>query len=92
MVVFNNRFEYELKTIHDYIKEQSPTNAKEFTDGLFDELRELPNHPKAYRKSIKFDDETKRDLIYKGFVIPYSIETNGDLLILGIYKANQWKP
>lgn len=41
-----------------------------------------------YRKSISFDDERVRDLVFKSYVIPYAIEDE-TIYVLGIYKANE---
>ncbi|EGR7920127.1 type II toxin-antitoxin system RelE/ParE family toxin, partial [Campylobacter jejuni] len=42
-----------------------------------------------FRKSLAFDDENVRDFIFKGYVIPYKIDKEKDLIIiLGIYKEN----
>ncbi|TEY03205.1 type II toxin-antitoxin system RelE/ParE family toxin [Campylobacter sp. US33a] len=45
--------------------------------------------PYKFRKSFIFDDENIRDFIFKGYVIPYKIDKEKDLIIiLDIYKEN----
>ncbi|EKB0626229.1 type II toxin-antitoxin system RelE/ParE family toxin, partial [Campylobacter jejuni] len=47
--------------------------------------------PYKNRKSLSFDNENIRDLIFKGYVIPYLIDkSKNEILILGIYKNNLW--
>lgn len=41
--------------------------------------------PLKYRKSIYFDDENIRDLVYLGYVVPYKIEKD-KIVIIGITK------
>jgi hypothetical protein len=46
--------------------------------------------PYKYRKSIYFDNENIRDLIYKGYTIPYLIdEDNKSIVLLGIIKYKE---
>ncbi|EAL2490596.1 type II toxin-antitoxin system RelE/ParE family toxin, partial [Campylobacter jejuni] len=52
-------------------------------------LKKLDFMPYKFRKSLAFDDENVRDFIFKGYVIPYKIDKEKDLIIiLGIYKEN----
>jgi len=43
--------------------------------------------PFKFRKSIYFDDENIRDLVFKGYAIPYKIDKIKDMItIIGINK------
>ncbi|QCD51963.1 type II toxin-antitoxin system RelE/ParE family toxin [Campylobacter sp. RM16192] len=89
-VKFKERFFDELNTISDFIKLDSEARAVNFVDELMDRcfgLKELPN---AHRPSQKVKRDNARDLIFKGYVIPYLI-SNDEILILGIYKGNNWE-
>lgn len=47
--------------------------------------------PYKFRQSNSFEDENIRDFIFKGYIIPYKINTQKDkIIILGIYKENKW--
>ncbi|ECZ0558498.1 type II toxin-antitoxin system RelE/ParE family toxin, partial [Campylobacter jejuni] len=47
--------------------------------------------PYKNRKSLSFDNENIRDLIFKGYIIPYLIDkSKNEIVILGIYKSNLW--
>ena len=62
--------------------------------------KELKNFAKKYQqKSIIFrhfptsaekKDDNRRELIYKGYIVPYFIN-NDEILLLGIYKENLWE-
>lgn len=87
VVVYSERFLGELKVIFDFIASDSNQRAKRFTDEIVSKLDLLPNNPFMGRAV----SQTKREFIYKGYVIPYFINED-TILILGIYKANIWKP
>lgn len=60
-----------------------------FKNDLYKALKKLDFMPYKFRKSLAFDDENVRDFIFKGYVIPYKIDKEKDLIIiLGIYKEN----
>jgi plasmid stabilization system protein ParE len=49
----------------------------------------IPNNPYIYRK--KDSDENLRELIYKGYTIPFEIDKEKNkIIILGIFNQNLW--
>lgn len=83
---FKPRYKSELKEITDFIALDSPSRAKEFAKNISIKLKVLLSFPHIGRVR----DENIKELIYKGYVIPYFI--NGDEInILGIYKENEWR-
>lgn len=88
-VVFSDRFENELFAIADYISLYNKKRADLFVEEVESRCYNLADMPYKCRKSLKFDSENVRDLIYKGYVIPYLIQDDC-INILGIYKANAW--
>lgn len=84
-VVKNQHFDESLKDILRFIAEDSKPRAKEFKNILFEKLENLTFMPLKYRKSIYFDDENIRDLVYLGYVVPYKIEKD-KIVIIGITK------
>lgn len=89
-IIYTDRFIYEMRLINDFIAFDSRARAKEFTQNVKLACRKLADMPYKCRKSFKFDDENVRDLIYKGYVVPYLVE-NECISILGIYKENAWE-
>ena len=90
IIKYKPKFERELKTIFDFIAKDSLSRAREFRDELIAKIERTAQTPFICRKSINFNDESIRDLIFKGYVIPYLIDDEV-IYVLGIYKANEWE-
>jgi len=85
------KYNSQLKKILSYIVKNNPKNAQYFKKELDKKILSLPHMPYKYRKSIYFDNENIRDLIYKWYTIPYLIdEDKKSIVLLGItkYKEN----
>jgi plasmid stabilization system protein ParE len=85
MVEKKPKYLYGLMNILTYIKNDKPLAAKKFENRLNKQICNLIQFPLKHRKSIYFDDENYRDLIYYGYTIIYKIE-NEKILILDIFK------
>jgi len=90
VIKYKPKFERELKMIFDFIAKDSLNRAREFRNELIAKIERTAQMPFICRKSINFNDENIRDLIFKGYVIPYLID-NEVIYVLGIYKANEWE-
>ena len=86
-IIYSQRFLAELRQIARFIALDSKTCAREFSESVKQSCQNLVDMPYKCRKSLKFDNV--RDLIYKGYVIPYLIKDDC-INILGIYKSNAW--
>lgn len=89
-IIYSQRFLVELRQIARFIALDSKSRAKEFSESVKQSCQNLVDMPYKCRKSLKFDDESVRDLICKGYVIPYLIKDDC-INILGIYKENVWE-
>lgn len=90
VIEYKPKFERELKIIFDFIAKDSLSRAREFRNELITKIERTAQTPFICRKSINFNDESIRDLIFKGYVIPYLIDDEV-IYVLGIYKANEWE-
>ncbi len=89
-IIKDPRFNDELKVILRFIALDSKERAKHFKNELIARVNNLGVMPYKYRKSIYFSDDNIRDYIFKGYVIPYYIDTRKDALtILGIVKYKE---
>jgi len=85
------KYQDQLFEIYLFIAKDSQSRAEKFVEDVEQKVRSIAHFPYKHRQSINFDDKNYRDLVYKGYVIPYFIdEARGEILILGIYKENIW--
>lgn len=71
----------------DFISNDKPGAAKKFKSDILNKLRELPSMPYKNRKSIFYDEDSIRDLIFKGYIIIYRIkEKEQEIEVFGFIK------
>lgn len=81
----NPSFNSKLFSILKFIAINNPASAKRFKIELDKKITDLTNMPLKYRQSIHYDDMQTRDLIFKGYTIPYLVD-NDVIVILDIFK------
>lgn len=81
-------FQKELDDILDYIALDSLQRAIKFKIELQEQISKIPDMPYAHRRSIHFNNEQARDLIFKGYTITYFIYED-KIVILGILKYKE---
>ncbi len=86
-IVKDKNFEKNLKNILRFIALDGKSKAKSFNNSLFEKIYNIPYMPYKYRKSFYYDSGDIRDLIYKGYTIPYFIDKdNNKIVLLDIFK------
>ena len=84
-IEYDEEFSKKLVIIWKFIAEDSKNRANTFKSELKTEIENLPCLPYKFRKSRWFDNDDIRDLIFKGYTIPYLIQEN-HIVILDIFK------
>ena len=56
-----------------FIGLNNKVNSRKFKNELFRLIKATPSNPRKHRKSVWYDDEDIRDLIFKGYTIVYRI-------------------
>ena len=84
-IVFKDTFYHRLENQIEYISLDSLARARKFKSDLFKRIKEIGSNPYRYRKSIYFEEETIRDLIFKGYTIVFRINGN-NIEIFGFVK------
>ena len=86
-IIQDSTFENELKKILRYIATDSKIKAKKFNNLLFQKIKNLTYMPYKYRKSIYYNSDNVRDLIFKGYTVPYLIDEDKEqIVVLDIFK------
>jgi len=89
-ILKSEEFLLSLQEIMEFIAEDSVAEAISFERRFEEKIDALPFSPYKYRRSIFFSDDDIRDLIFKGYVIPYLIDReHSALLILGMTKYRE---
>jgi len=84
-IIFKDTFVYRLEKQLDYIALDNPANARRFKNDLLKLIKAIPSNPFKHRKSIYFDDQNIRDLIFKGYTIVFRIN-NKTIEVFGFVK------
>lgn len=83
---FTDRLERQVR----YIAHDSPSRARKFKNDLLKRIKKIPKHPYSYRKSIYFDENSIRDLIFKGYCIVFRVnESENSIEIFGFTKYQE---
>ena len=84
-IIFKDTFVNKLENQIDYISLDSPVRARKFKNDLLKRIKDISTNPFKFRKSIYFNDNNIRDLIFKGYTIVFRI--HGDNIeIFGFVK------
>lgn len=84
-IVFKDTFIIRLENQIEYISIDSPKRARKFKSEILNRIKEIPTNPYRYRKSIYFEEESIRDLIFKGYTIVFRI-ADENIEIFGFVK------
>ena len=91
-IIKDELFKENLKTVLKYIAQDSKTKASKFNKQLFVQVNKLNNMPFKFRQSHYYTDENIRDLIFKGYTIPYLVDKEKKLIVvLDIFKYSYRK-
>jgi len=76
-----------LKGVLTYIAKDKKSAALQFRKELRKKIQNLKEFPFMYRVSIYFEDEYIRDLMHKGYTVPYEVDLEKKIIsIIGITK------
>ena len=89
-IIHKPTFSKQLKEIIKYIALDKPSASMKFKNELKKSINLLPDNPFKYRKSIYFDNENIRDMIYKKYTIIYRVKpSKNEIEILRIFNRNK---
>lgn len=83
------KFSKDVDSIINFITLDSVDRALGFYNDLMAEIQKVGYIPYSFCNNLILHDESVRDLIFKGYVIPFRIdEKNQTIKILAIFKRN----
>jgi len=89
-IKLDKKFEINFNSILEYIAQDKISASKKFRQDLFKQIKNLSNFPYKFRKSIYFNDDNIRDMIFKGYTIVYEIDLNNNqIVLLNIFNKNK---
>jgi len=90
LITRTEEYQKELITILRHIANDNITASRKFKKNLNEQIDKIPHFPYKYRKSIYFNDENVRDMIFKKYTINYEIDLNKNtIFILSIFNRNK---
>jgi len=76
----------------DFIALDSINKALIFYDEIIAKINKISQNPYIHRKRESLNDDNVRELIYKGYIVPFEIDIkNNKIIILGIFNQNIWQ-
>lgn len=86
-IVYEDQFKHALQEIIHYIAKDKVSASTQFKKELKNTIEDMTDNPKMYRASYYFDDESYRDLTFKGYTVIYKIvEIEETIKVLDIFK------
>ena len=71
----------------NYIAQDKPGAARKFKSDIIKRIKEIPKMPYACRRSIFFDREDIRDLMFKGYIVVYKVDKDNEFItVFGFTK------
>ncbi len=91
IIKLSAQFHQELDDIVGFIAVNNAIQAIKFYNNIISAIGKTTDHPLSFRKSSLFNNENIRELIFKGYVVAFEINTAADkIIILGIFSSNIW--
>lgn len=87
-IVYKESFVQRLERQLRYIAQDNPAAAKRFKKNLIENIKKIKSNPKLCRQSVYFEDESIRDLIYKGYTVVFRINQN-QIEVFGFVKFQE---
>ncbi|MGB3752200.1 MAG: type II toxin-antitoxin system RelE/ParE family toxin [Arcobacteraceae bacterium] len=75
-IIETQRYKVQLREITLNIKKDKPQASVKFAKDLKEQINNISNMPKKYRKSEYYEDENIRDMIFRGYTIIYELYEN----------------
>ena len=83
-------FKNDLKDQTDFIARDKPQAARKFKVNILKQVAKLGNNPMLHRRSIYFDDECYRDMVFKGYKVIFKIDKpKNTVFVIGLVNMEK---
>ncbi len=90
-IVKDERFLYSLQGVLSNIAEDNIRQSMIFNDELDIKIEHLSDMPWKFRQSLFHKSKNVRDLVYKGYVVPYLVDIDKNIIVvLNIFKNRSY--
>lgn len=84
------KFSNKLNAQVDYIAQDKPSAARKFKTDILQQIRQIPVMPFRHRKSIFFNQEEIRELVFKGYLVVYRVnQEQEEIEVFGFIKYEE---
>ena len=88
-IIESGQFKDELRTIALHIRKDKLSASLSFVRGVKKKINLLTDFPYQAKKSIYFDNDEIRDIVYMGYTVVYEVDKEKDTLVLiSIFNQN----
>ena len=89
-IKFTIEFRDKLNHQIDFIASDKPSVARVFKNELLLRIRSIANMPFSNRRSVFFDDDAIRELVFKGYVVVYKVDEEKKIIeVFGFTKFEE---
>lgn len=89
-IEIQDSFSEQLVEVVEFISKDKPKVARKFNADLLKKIKALPQYPFQCKRSIYFEKDTIRDMVFKGYTVVYRIDVDNKLiLVFGLIKHQE---
>ena len=88
-ILYKDTFIIRLQDQWRYLNERSPKAAQRFKTKIIDKIKGISRNPYHCRKSMCFDDDSIRDLVYDGYTVVFRVNGN-QVEVFGLVRYQEY--
>jgi plasmid stabilization system protein ParE len=89
-VEIQDTFLTKLEAQVEFIAKDKPGAARKFKNKILSQIKALPRFPFKHRKSIYFEDDNIRELIFQGYKVVFKVDQSENAIyVFGFIKEGR---
>ena len=89
-LVFSDESLKDLRAIRDFIAFDFTARADRFITQMLSQIESTIDNPFRFRKSIYFEDNRYRDMIFRGYTIVIRVDETA-IVVLAVFRARNYE-